>query len=362
VRLAGATLLALAALAAPASADTVAHRTPAVGPAFAGDRVAWGEETKAGGLRILAGSPAARPRVLGRVKAPTARKTDRSFFHTPWAFSASPTRLAAIVLTNTITSEGSDFVGTSSVPAAIGGPLSEPPRLLAGSSPPRAAKGCRGAYRSPQSVAVDGSRIALLSRVGTCGTPGSRTEIAILEGSGQRAITVDAGGPVVKFRFAGPYVAWDDEAEGHTLVVHDYERGVEIARESRFAIDDFDLAADGTVALTYADGPRDRRVAVLSPGRPGLRVLDRDVASRGVALAGGRVLYERLGRRDFHSRLMLRRVDGGAARRLARFTPTRRRVGDLDLSRGRAAWAAQRTRRGYDGAPRGPARIVARRL
>ena len=52
----------------------------------------------------------------------------------------------------------------------------------------------------------------------------------------------------------------------------------------------------------------------------------------------------------------------GPARRLAHFPERRRRVGDVDLDATRATWAVQPTRRGYEGTPRGPARIVVRSL
>ena len=106
-------------------------------------------------------------------------------------------------------------------------------------------------------------------------------------------------------------------------------------------------AAAGTVAhrtpavgpkIADSDDPRGRRLAVLRVGTPGLRVLRRNVADRGVALDGG-------------------------ARRLATFTPRRRRVGDIDLSADRAVWAAQKTRSAdYEAKPSGPARIVSRPL
>jgi hypothetical protein len=74
-------------------------------------------------------------------------------------------------------------------------------------------------------------------------------------------------------------------------------------------------------------------------------VLNRRVADRDVALGAGRVLYER--RRDRSGRrteLVVRRVGGGRARRLASFRPGHRRVGDLDLDATRATWAVRAPR------------------
>jgi hypothetical protein len=93
-----------------------------------------------------------------------------------------------------------------------------------------------------------------------------------------------------------------------------------------------------------------------------VRVAARHAAARGIALAGGRVLYERIvSERHFRGELIIRTL-GGLPRRLASFPEHRRRVGDFDLDGTRATWAAQPTRRGYDPQPRGPARIVVRRL
>jgi len=61
-----ATLLAFAAGAvapAPAVADTVAHRTPVVGPKIAGLETVWGEERDEG-VRLMIGVPRAEPRAF----------------------------------------------------------------------------------------------------------------------------------------------------------------------------------------------------------------------------------------------------------------------------------------------------------
>lgn len=356
-RLLAATLLAVGALAAPAGADTVAHRTPATGPAFAGHDVVWGEQSRARGVRIRAGRPGREMRTLYRLRAPRGARSQRGFFHTPWSLAASPTHVAAIVHTNTITSQGSDFVGISSTSAAVGGPL-DAPALLAGSTPERSGRGCRGAFNSPDAVAVDGSRIAIAAQAGTCRPAQVRNEITVIDG--ERRHVVEAGdGRVIELRLAGRFLAWTEEDRDHTLVVHDLDGAAEVARLARDQIGDFDLDATGAVALSYSNGTPGSRLGLWRAGV--LRDLDRGVASRGVALAAGRILYVRYGRGDLHGRLLLRGATG-PARRLATFTPTRRRVGDLDLTPLRAAWAARRNGPEYADPPRGPARIVVRRL
>ena len=350
----------LTTIAAPAAADTVAHRTAVTGPRIAGLETVWGEERDKG-VRVVIGAPSAKARAPYRLPDSGARKTERVFFQTPWSLSASPTHVAAIVVTGTITSEGSDFVGTTVTLAAVGGPLGAPARS-SGVTPRRGDTPCRGTCESPEAVAVDGARIAVSERYGECGrrTEGA-SRIAVHEGGAVHALAVPQE-PMI-LQLAGRYVAWvAEDGRRAELVLHDLAAGTEVRRERRFAIEDVDLDPDGTVAFTYADGPRDRRLAVLDAGTPGLRVLDRHVASRGVALAGERVLNERLDRGHFRSRLLPREIDGGV-RRIATFTPRRRRVGDLDLSPRRAVWAAQRTRSaGYEAKPSGPARIVSRVL
>jgi hypothetical protein len=353
-------LLAAAVAPAPAAADTVAHRTPAVGPKIAGAQTIWGEERDEG-VRVMVGAPRAQPRALYRLPDSGARKTERGFFHTPWSLSASPTHVGAIVHTGTVTSQGSDFVGTTSTAAAVGGPLGAV-TALSGRTPRRGDSPCSGTSESPEAVAVDGARIATAELAYECDVPGSgRPRIAVRDGDVVQVVTIES--EVHVLQLAGRYVARvQDAGRRQELVVLDLATGVEVLRESRFAIGDIDLDADGTVALTYAQGPRGRRVGVMRVGAPGLRELDRNVADRGVALAGGRVLYEKRDRGDFRSRLLLREL-GGGVRRLARFTPRRRRVGDLDLSADRAVWAAQKTRSAdYEAKPSGPARIVSRPL
>jgi hypothetical protein len=269
--------------------------------------------------------------------------------------------VAAVVLTGTITSEGSDYVGTTSTSAAVGGSFGAP-ALLSGSTPPRGDAPCSGERTSPDAVAVDGARIAVAEAHGTCGSRDRLGRVAIRDGDAVNSVPVRPF-VTIQLQLAGRYVAWVDDGDlPAKLVVHDLETGTEVLRIRRRSIDDFDLAPDGTVALAYAPGPSRSAIGVVRVGTPGLRVLDRRPAGRGVALAGGRVLYVKRGRGDLRSRLLLRELDGGV-RRLATFTPRRRRVGDIDLSPERAVWAVQKTRSAdYEAKPSGPARIVSRPL
>jgi hypothetical protein len=353
-------LLALAAWPAAAAADTVAHRTPVIGPVIAGAQTVWGEERDEG-VRVIIGAPRTQPRAVYRLADSGARKTERAFFKTPWSLSASATHVATIVLTGTVTSEGSDFVGTTTSSAAVGGPLGEV-ATLSGRTPPRGDAPCEGEATYPDSVAVEGTRIAVAEEHGTCGDRDRSARVVIRDGDAVRTVPVPRFS-TTRLRLAGRFVAWiESGSPEETLVVHDLEAGADVLRERRYIFGDLDLGADGTVAFTYADGTRGRRLGVMRAGTPGLRVLDRGVSDRGVALAGGRVLYEKIDRGDFRSRLLLREL-GGGTRRLATFTARRRPVGDIDLSSDRAVWAAQKTRSAdYEAKPSGPARIVSRPL
>lgn len=353
-------LLASAASPAAAAAETVAHRTPVVGPKIAGAQTVWGEERNEG-VRLMIGAPRAKPRALYRLPDSDAHKTQRNFFHTPWSLAASPTHAAAIVMTGTVTSEGSDFVGTTVTSAAVGGPLTAL-TTLSGRTPRRGDSPCRSDSAFPDGVAVDGTRIAIAELAYECDVPGSgRPRISIHDGDAVQIVPI--GAEVHQLQLAGRYLAWiEDQSLPAELVMHDLTTATEVLRVRRRSIDDFDLAPDGTVALAYATGVSRSAIGVVRVGTPGLRVLDRRPAGRGVALAGGRVLYEKRGRGDLRSRLLLRELDGGG-RRLATFTPRRRRVGDLDLSLHRAVWAAQKTRSAdYEAKPSGPPRIVSRPL
>ena len=351
-------LLAAAAAPAPAAADTVAHRTPAIGPRIAGAQTVWGEERDEG-VRVMIGAPRAKARALYRLPDSDARKTHRNFFHTPWSLSASPTHVAAILMTGTLTYESSDSIGTTTTSGAVGGPF-DGVALLSGRTPPRGDTPCSGGFTSPDSVAVDGTRIAVAEEYGTCGGRDRLARLVIRDGDAVQLVPVPQLS-TTKLQLAGRYVAWVEEARSQALVVHDLVTGTEVMRERHFAIGGLDLDADGTVAFTYADNPRGRKLGVLRAGAPGRRVLDRSVFDP-IAIAGGRVLYYKRDRGDFRSRLLLRDLDGGV-RRLATFTPRRRPTGDIDLSADRAVWAAQKTRSAdYEAKPSGPARIVSRPL
>jgi hypothetical protein len=166
---------------------------------------------------------------------------------------------------------------------------------------------------------------------------------------------------------AGRYVAWIRERDlSGELVVHDLVTGADVVRLTlddlaARGLDELALQQDGAVAFAYSNR-NFQRIAWAAPGTPGVRVLDRGTFD-GVALAGGRVLYERtVSERRFSGELLLRPLAGGEPRRLAFFPERRWRVGHLDLDATRATWATRPMRRGYDERPRGPARIVVREL
>jgi hypothetical protein len=366
----GAAIALTLALAAPAAADTVARRTPAVGPALAGDLVAWGEESRTGAVRIVVGAPGREPLLAYRIRPATARRTDRAFMHIPAAFAASATTFAALMYTGTVTQSGSDSVSTAVTLAAVAGPFRGPVTALSGSIPARGDAPCRAPHSSPEAVDVDGDRIAVGAAGYDCRPDSARPlSVTVYDGGRQSGVPVPDG-EIRHVELAGRFVAWIHRGAVETLVVHDLESGVDVARVTTHdvgarSIDDAALQADGTVAFTHG-GRRDRRgvrLGVLVPGLPGTRILDRHVSDRGLAVAAGRVLYERVLDRDgFERDLILGSLSGGPVRRLGHFSERRRRVGEIDLDATRATWADLPTRRGHDPLPRGPGRIVVRGL
>jgi hypothetical protein len=372
VRAVAAIVLVLA-LAAPASADTVAQRTPDVGPKLAGDVVAWGEEGRSGAVRIMTAAPRRAPALVHRIAPSTARRTTRGFMGVPATFAASPTALAALTTTATVTHAESDSVSTAHTIAAIGGPLTGSIGVLSGCIPARGDRGCGSSCGHPDGVAVDGDRIAVAESGWPCDAPEQgRAWISVHGPAGTTTIPAGSGVPgryVRDLRLAGRYLAWIHWGEVHELVVYDLEAGAAVVRLTQRelgarSIDELALQPDGTVAFVHG-GRRDRRGVRLgwtAPGRD-VRVLDRHAGYRDIAIAGGRVVYERvLSELGFRGELVVRSLAGGPARRLAFFPERRRRVGDLDFDGTRATWAVQPTRRGYDPPPRGPARIVVRSL
>jgi hypothetical protein len=363
--LAAAILLLLVAAAAPADAQVPVRGELGGGPAFAGERVAWGEESRSGAVRIVTGPPR---RLVHRLAPLAARRTARTISGYAGVFDASPTSLAAMLDTSTVTDVEFDSVSIASTLTAIGGPLDRPASVLSGCLPARGDIGCGQDCRRPGAVAVDGDRIAVAEEFGPCGEPDAfQVRIAIHQAGSVVAIPV--GTEVRQVRLAGNYVAWVGWGNPHEVVVFDLVAGAPVVRLTQRDlgarhIDDLALQPDGTVAFIYG-GLRDRRgnrLGWTAPGRPGVRVLDRHAGSDELALDGGRVLYERVvSERRFTGELILRALAGGE-RRLAHFPERRRRVGDLDLEGPGATWAAQPMGRGYEARPRGPARIVVRSL
>jgi hypothetical protein len=211
---------------------------------------------------------------------------------------------------------------------------------------------------------VDGERIAVAHE-------GAELRAWIVVHDPGGPVVVPAGGQIRDVALAGRYLAWTEWGTPSRVVVHDLAAGAAVLSLPARAVatrqfDELALQADGTVAFSF-DNRRSGRGATLAwaaPGRPGVRQLDRHVGFYvELALDGGRVLYERvMSERRFTGELVLRPLEGGGGRRLAFFPERRRRVGGLDLEGGRAAWAVQPTRRGYDPRPTGPARIVVRTL
>jgi len=348
-------------MAAPAAADTVARRTPVVGPALAGDLVAWGENARNGAVRVVVGAPGREPILAYRIRPATARLTERGFSGTAGSFAASSTRFVAVAHTSTITHSESDNVSIAVTKAAVGGPFRGPVEVLSGAIPTRGDSPCQGSYQYISAVDVDADRTAIGEFTDECRRDNGPWDDRVTVDAGGTRTTLPTGqqGMIRDVALAGRYVAWVRQSDRDEVVVHDLESGAAVlrvtARDLRGTrIDEIALQADGTVAIGYLD-LAGQRLAWAVPGQPGVRRLDRRMAFRGLALAGGRVLYERLvSDLRFDSELVLRPLAGGPVRRLARFRVRHRRVGDLDLDATRATWATR--------TPRGPARIVVRAL
>ena len=289
-----------------------------VGPALAGDSVMWGETGRTGALRVMQAAPGQDPVLVHRVP-PHRRRTLAGL-------EASSERFAVKV--STIESRSEDVVAFTL--RAWGGPFKGPVE------PVRAPCG------RADTIAVDGDRIAGGS---TCG-------VAI---HGPAGVTTIPGGDIHEVALAGRYVAWT----GDEVAVHDVVTGATVVRLTPRdvgspAFEEVAVQPDGAVAFSYATGAG-QHLAWAAPGTPGARRLDTAPRFSGLRAAGGRLLYERrTGPREGRRVLVLRSPEAGPARRLARFTARRVRIGDLDLEPGRAAWAVRRQGRAV--------RIVVREL
>jgi hypothetical protein len=362
-----AAILVVAVAAAPAGAQTVRGELGG-GPALSGGRVAWGEEARSGGVRVVMGR---ERRVLHRLAAPTAARTTRGFMGVPAIFGASATTWAALAYTATSRQDSSDSASTTLSPVALGGPVGAAPAVLGGCVVARGDDQCGpGVCSSPYGVAVDGERIAVAHSGAPCDRPDALGAWIVVHGPGA-PVVVPAAGEVRDVALAGRYLAWTEWGEVSRLVVHDLAAGAAALTVPADAVrarqlDELALQPDGTVAFTFWNrhSGRGATLAWAAPGRPGVRRLDRHVGSYvELALDAGRVLYERVvSERRFTGELVLRPLEGGGGRRLAFFPERRRRLGNVDLEGDRAAWAVQPTRRGYDPLPTGPARIVVRTL
>jgi hypothetical protein len=351
-------VLALA-LASPASAATVARTTPEAGPVLAGPEVLWGSEGSDGSVRVMAGAPGRPPRLLHRIAAPTGEETTRGI----GPLAASPDTYAVRVPTSTLFDRDFDSLSYVGEDALLRGPLSGGASLLFGSLPERVDhRPCEGRYEVLGGFAVDGTRYAVGSEYGPCVmTEQGQSRLAIAVHDGGSRLVVEAGTGTVPFevRLAGRFLAW--VSANRELVVHDLESGATVARIrardlGARTISGFDLQADGAVAVAYWRLRwRGSRLGALIPGRPGVQLLDRHVSGE-LALAGGRVLYERtLDDAYRRTELVLRSLAGGPRHALAHLGERRALAGPLDLDATRATWAVDR-------GARVPGRIVLREL
>ena len=339
-----------------------------VGPAFAGESVMWGEEAPNGATRVVLQLPDREPLLVHRIAPPTARNTDRGFRSTTGSFAASADGFAAVVVTSTSIQEDFDSASSVTSSAAVSGRFGAPVEVVSGVIPERGGEGCAGrpAYQYVESVAVDGERLAVGQFEDECTADNGPWNDTVKVYDRGAVTTVHTGeqGFIRDLALAGRYVAWVRDADEDEVVVHDLEAGADVLRLTQDDLaargfDELALQDDGTVAFSMSNRNFER-LAWASPSAPGVRAIARGPEFRGLALDGGRVLYERV--RRFTGELLLRPLGGGEPRRLAFFPERRRRVGDLDLDATRAVWAVHPTKRGYDPPATGPARVVVRGL
>ena len=206
-------------------------------------------------------------------------------------------------------------------------------RLLAGASPPRGDAACRG-VREPESVAVDGARIAIAAQAGAAAGAGAH-EIAVSTASGGDPREVGAAASRDAARRPLSLASTDETARRWSSTIA--TAAPSVARLEVATIRDFDLDAAGAdraeLRLPAPPEPPARR----STARPAMLACS-PAASRagGVALAG-------------RPRPRPARPPTSAAPRARRrhppplptFTPTRRRAGAIDLDSTRAVWATR---------------------
>jgi hypothetical protein len=332
-------VLALA-LASPATAATVAWRSPETGPALSGSEVLWGARGSDGSIRVMAGAPGRRPRIVHRIAGAPDEETSRHI----WDLEASSHAYAFQV--ETFTSGPRRFGSNGETArAAFAGPPSGGAALIAGSMPDRVDDSCG---MRPQAVEIDGTRIAVAT-ADECELRG-RLSITIHDGTGDsRVVEAGRGGGFGGLAFAGRYVAWFD-SYARELVLYDLEAGRELRRlrtrdvgGGHFGMLDVDAGG----ALVFSLSPPHRStLGALLPGRPGVAILDRRLPLLAdFAVDGGLVLYARRPPRAARSDIVLRGLTGGPARTLRRF-PAPGLVGGFDLESALATWVEYRPPRG----------------
>jgi hypothetical protein len=145
-------------------------------------------------------------------------------------------------------------------------------------------------------------------------------------------------------RMAGRYLAGElvGQGAGPILVVYDYVARTELYRVSGYSSDqgDFGLQADGTAAVVRADGSPPRGdcaefgVEYYTPAEPFAHRVPGPACSRELALADGRLAYERYAAaRPPRSQLKLVDLGGGQEVPVAATSTTDDRMWDLDASR-----------------------------
>lgn len=340
-----------------------------VGPDFAGEGVAWGQETRAGALEVVVAPPTGSPTVTHRLDAPAEPDTTVGFSGLPSVFAASESALSFVEGTSRVTKRGGDFLVIENSGVLRAGSLTGPYERIAGSSEPHS---CPGSNQDPTSTDVEGHRIALGMTTFTCDgrDPAGEYTVALRDLRDGTQIVIRTAREfalVRRVRLAGRYLAWSHQAIGGVpdeVVVWDLDQNRVAYRVTatglgvRF-LEDFALQPDGKIALTYA--PRGlstpaRRLAWFAPGDLRAHLVSRSAISV-VEMAGDRIVYDSLLDARGSRQLVVAELTG-VTRRLARFPVLRRgRVGDIAFDGTRVAWATRRGDATRDEDRPAPARV-----
>jgi hypothetical protein len=325
---------AVAGLTGSASAYDV--RFPAVGPAFAGHSVVWGEQRASGELSVFERRPERSMVRLYHASAPSDRNVEQSFLGLPGTLSASAHWIGFGLSRDQCTTDG-DSVACEANARAIGSRNGGAFHSLLPHCGP-AAYITTSAY---------GDALAVAQSEASC--DGQRaTRVWLLQGGSAPvdAVRLDQGRVVDQVVTAGHWIAW--------LIDHD---DIRIARLNGSAVTAqrsvaglprrggvMRIALDASGRLAAASsGQTGTTIWQAPPGGTPQRVTQRATGDT-LALEDRRLVYE-LQRNRTHSDLILSTLSGHRLRTIDRLATTNRViVGDVTLGRDRVTWATAASR------------------